>query len=422
MEERFYDNKEAMSPKDREDYYNERVRWVIKHAYKNAPAVKEMLDQAGLQPSQIVNVEDLQMIPVTPAAELIEAQSTNPPFGGFLAVPANSLKRIFMAMGPENVPMGHSGTFYDAAAKAFYAAGVRKGDILLNTMPYHPTYAGMVVDEGAGHLGATIIPSGPGNVDLKIEAIQRLEPTVFLGTGSFFITVLKRAEELGYNLHDSSLRFAICGGEKLSPSLRKEVEENYKISVTDIYAMAGVGVVAYECSHKNGLHISDEVLLEVIDPISGKNLGPGEPGEAVITQFDEIYPLIRFGTGDMVSYTDEPCPCGRTSRRITAILGRTGDAIKVRALFLHPKQLEQAVSQIPQIQEFQAVVTQKDHRDVLTFNIELDNGQADKESVQVMLKERIHEICRLKIDDICCVPQGTITEGSKRIVDERVWK
>jgi len=422
MGKRFYDEKEGMSPKDREGYYNKMVRWVVEHAYNNAPAVREKLDQIGLRPSQINTIEDLQRIPVTPASKLIEAQRANPPFGGFLAVPPDSLKRIFMAMGPEIVPMGFSGSFYERSAKALYAAGIRKGDILLNTSPYHPTYAGFVVDEGAGRLGVTIIPSGPGNIDLKIEVIQRLKPTVILATANFFMAIVKRAEELGYDLRDSTLRLAMIGGEMVTPSTRKLIEEDYKITITDIYGVAGIGTVAYECNHKNGKHIADEVLLEVLDPVSGKKLGPGEPGEAVITQFDEFYPLIRFGTGDLVAYTDEPCPCGRTSNRLTAFLGRAGEAIKVRQLFLHPKQLEQAIAQIPQVSQFQAVVIQKEHRDVLDFNIELEDDQVDIEEVQERLRERVHEICRLKTDNIYSVPRGTIPEGSKRIIDNRVWE
>ena len=246
MERRFYDDKEAMPPDKREEYYNERVRWVVEYAYKNAPAVREKLEQAGVHPSQISKVEDLQRIPITRVADLVEAQRVNPPFGGFLAVPANSLKRIFMAMGPEIIPMGFSGTFYEVVAKAFYAAGMRKGDIILNTMPYHPTYAGMVGDEGAGRLGVTVIPSGPGNIDLKIETMQRLKPTVCFGTPSFLMAMIKRAEELGYDFRrDFTLRITPVGGEKVAPSLKRVFEEDYKLSVTEMYAVSGVGVVAY---------------------------------------------------------------------------------------------------------------------------------------------------------------------------------
>jgi len=418
MERIFYDDIEAMPPDKREKYYNDKVHWVAEYAYNNAPAIRGKLEQAGVHPSQINNMEDLQRIPITSVPDLIEAQRINPPDGGFLAVPVNNLKRIFMAMGPEFYPMGPS----KVVAKAFFAAGMRKGDILLNTMPYHPTIAGLLGDDGAGHLGVTVIPSGPGNTDLKVEVLQFLKPTVYSGTGSFFMTIIKRAEELGYDIRDCSLRLAILGAEKIPPSVKRMVEENYKISVTEIYGVGGVGTAGYECSQKSGMHIPEELILEVVDPVSRKQLGPGEPGEAVITCLDETYPLIRLGTGDLASYTNEPCPCGRTSPRLISILGRVGDATKVRALFLHPSQLEKAVAQITQICQFQAIVTRQEHKDILSFNIELENDQVDKEKAQEMLRERVQEICRLRIDNIHPVPRGTIPEESKRIVDERVWE
>lgn len=418
MERSFYDDKEAMPPDEREKYYNKKVRWVVEYAYKNAPAVREKLEQAGVHPSQVNKVEDLQRIPITSVANLIEAQRVNPPCGGYLAVPVNSLNRVFMAMGPEVYPMADT----KIVARGFYAAGMRQGDIVLNAMPYHPTYAGLLIDDAAGHLGITVIPSGPGNTDLKIEALQRLKPTVYTGTGSFLMSIIKRAEELGYDFRGFALRIAILGAEKVSPSLKKVLRDDYKISDSETYGVGGVGIAGYECSQKNGMHIPEELILEVVDPVSGKRLGPGEPGEAVFTCFNETYPLIRLGSGDLVSYTDEPCPCGRTSPRVISVLGRIGEATKVRGLFLHPGQLEKAIAQIPQISQFQAVVTRQEHKDVLNFNIELENEQVDKEEAQEMLREMVSEICRLRIDNIHLVPRGTIPEGNKRIVDERVWE
>ena len=107
-----------------------------------------------------------------------------------------------------------------------------------------------------------------------------------------------------------------------------------------------------------GMHLMDEYVIEIVDPETGKQLGPGEIGEIVSphSSHNKNWGLIRFGTGDLSSYVTEPCPCGRTAYRITGIVGRAGDAVKVRGMFIVAKQAEQAIMGFSQVARYQLVV------------------------------------------------------------------
>ncbi|MCK4863727.1 MAG: phenylacetate--CoA ligase family protein, partial [Dehalococcoidales bacterium] len=159
------------------------------------------------------------------------------------------------------------------------------------------------------------------------------------------------------------------------------------------------------------------------DPETGKQLGPGEIGEIVTTQlFNKDWGLIRFGTGDMSSYVTEPCPCGRTASRITGIVGRAGDAVKVRGMFVVAKQAEQAIMSFSQVARHQLVVGRRQHRDDMTLKLELKDTSADKAKLTEGINKKFQDTCRIKIDKIEFVEQGSIPEDKQGIIDERKWE
>ena len=183
------------------------------------------------------------------------------------------------------------------------------------------------------------------------------------------------------------------------------------------------GAIAYECHQKSGMHLMDEYITEIADPETGKQLGPGEVGEIVVTPIcDKAWGLVRFGTGDMSSYITEPCPCGRTASRITGIAGRTGDAVKVRGMFVVARQAEQAITGSGKVARFQLIVGRRQHRDEIVLRLELKDAISDKEKLSADLNQRFQDTCRIKIDRIDFVEGGTIPEDKQGIVDERKWE
>ena len=152
-----------------------------------------------------------------------------------------------------------------------------------------------------------------------------------------------------------------------------------------------------------------------------KQLEAGETGEVVVTLLNKTYPMLRFGMGDLSYYTDEPCPCGRTSRRLLGILGRIGEAVKVRGMFVHGKELQGALSKFPEVSRFQAVVDRVAHRDDFVLSIELREG-VDGQGLLEGLHKAVQEGCRVRADRIEFVAQGTIPDDAKAIEDRRTWE
>ncbi|GAF71934.1 unnamed protein product, partial [marine sediment metagenome] len=247
----------------------------------------------------------------------------------------------------------------------------------------------------------------------------------FVGTPSFLMTLINRAEEMGHDVRrDFALRRAWFTGEMLPDRLRRTMEEDYHIATTQAYAVTEPGgAIAYECCQKAGMHLMDEYVVEIVDPSTGRQLGPGEIGEVVVTPtHNEAWGLIRFGTGDLSSYTTEPCPCGRTANRLVAILGRTGDAVKVRGMFVVAKQAEQVVHSFEEVSQFQMVIGRRQQRDELTMRVELKDGAIDKQRLAERMSERFQSLCRVAIDGFEFVESGSIPRDHQRIVDTRVWE
>jgi len=422
-QDEFFDELEVMTPEARETYLSQRLRETVAHAYQNAPATRGIFDKAGVKPAEIYTPRDLERLPITRKSDLIELQKANPPYGGFLAIPPGDVERVFISPGPIYEPL-HTGAI-KWFAKSFHAAGFRKGDVVVNTFTYHLSPAGILFHEALRDCGATVVVTGTGNTEIQIKTMHDLKVTGFVGTPSFLMTLIQRAEEMGYDFRrDFVLQRAWFTGEMLSASVRRTLEEDYQITTTQAYAVTEPGgAIAYECHQKSGMHFMDEYLVEIVDPETGKQLGPGEIGEIVITPLhNRVWGLIRFGTGDMSSYTTEPCPCGRTTNRLVAIVGRTGDAIKVRGMFVVARQAEQAVLGFEPISRFQIVVSRTGQRDKMTLRIELKDESIDRGKLAGEVNERFQDICRVKIDKIEFVKKGSIPEDSVKIVDERTWE
>jgi phenylacetate-CoA ligase len=245
----------------------------------------------------------------------------------------------------------------------------------------------------------------------------------FVGTPSFLYAIIKKAEELGYDFKkDFGLKWAMVVGEMGGDALRKIFREKYGIlCLGDLYASADIGKIASSCEKDAGMHVSTDVIVEIVDPVSGRVLGPNEVGEVVVTPFDEIYPLIRFGTGDLSCLVTDVCVCGRTTPRLPKIMGRTGDAVRVRAMFVHPNQTNEVVSKFPEIKAYQLIVGRAENRDTMVMTVELDKEPADKEQWLEALAGEFRNACKVGFDEVRFVPRGTIASGGKAIVDKREY-
>ena len=411
-----YAERERMPAEEREKYLAERLRQICEYAYENAPVWKKRFDEAGVDPGQINSTGNLEKIPVTTRDELVKLQRQNPPFGGFLAVPVGDLKRIYVHPGPQYETLAEADV--EHVARALHNVGLKKGDITINALAYHLVPAGLLLDDVLTSLGITVVPTGFGNTDLQVQIMHDLKATVFIGFPNFLMIIIKRAEELGYDFRrDFALKRALALGKT---EHRRIFEQQYGLDATELYGFAPIGVPACECEQKNGMHIEEDFIVEIVDPATGKELGPGEIGEVVVTTvFNETIPRIRFGSGDLSLYTDEPCPCGRTSNRLVRIVGRVGEAVKVRGMFLHPLEVEDVICHFPQVSRFQLTIGRAGLRDTLVAKFELAHEAIGKENLVESFHRDFQSRCRLRVDKVDFVPQGTIPEDARKVEDQR---
>lgn len=395
----------------------------VKYAYAHAPAVKALFDNAGLKPTDVKSVADLERVPVTPKDRLVEMQRESPPFGGFLAVNPRQVRHVYLSPGPLFEPHGKEKVLDRVAGEIFRIAGFKRGDIALNTLSYHLSPGGWLLDGGLKRAGVAVVPGGVGNTELQVRMMLDLGVTGYAGTPSFLMTLLKKAEEMGIDVKQRfALRCALFTAEPYPPSLRAQFEDGYGLKTTNVYATGEMGLLAYECEEHSGLHFAEGVVIELVDSTTGKRVGPREPGEIVVTTLNETYPILRLGTGDLAAYTDEPCACGRRSLRLTGLLGRVGDAIKVRGMFVHPNQLKMAVSRFPTIVRLQGIITRPGVRDDFALRVELDQEVQDRDGLSKDLGDAVRELCRVSVDRVDYVPKGTIAPDAKMLTDERRWE
>ena len=413
---------ETMPRAQRREYLERRLRGIIQHAYRHAIGFKHLLDSVGRNPRDIKTIKDLAKIPITKKTDLVELQKKHPPFGGWEGVPLHDLRRIYVSPGPINEPGEKE---YDELgwAQAMVAAGFRPGQIAINTFSYHMVpFALNMIDNSLYRVGCITIPTGVGNTEQQVNILRTLHVSAFCGTPSFLLTLADKAEEMGLSPEkDLTLRVGLVAAEMVPETLRSNLEERFGMVLRQSYGTADIGCLGYECLEKNGMHVPDDKLVEIVDPQTGKQLKPGEVGEIVATTFNKTYPLIRFGTGDLSQLSVAPCPCGRTSPRLMKILGRVDQVTKVRGLFVHPGQADEVASRHDPIARVQVVVRRRDHKDEMILRVELQEGTSPVESLKEEIEKSIRDVMKVR-GEVQFVPKGTIPTGAKKIDDQRTWE
>ncbi|UCD47817.1 MAG: AMP-binding protein [Deltaproteobacteria bacterium] len=418
----FYDEaQETMPPEEREAFRRTILRNAVKHAYENAPATRRKMDEAGVKPSEVNGIADLARIPVTRKADLKSIQKAELPFGGLAAAPPRAMRRIYVSPGPTYDPEGREESHW-RWEKAFVAAGFRPGDIVQNTFMYHFSPAGLMFDEALIRIGCTVIPAGVGNTEMQAQVMRDLCVTGYVGTPSFLMTVLEKGKEMGITPGNGlRLQVALVAAEMLPETLRRTFQEEFGIQVRQAYGTADAGSLGYECHEAKGMHIPDEILLELVDPATGEPVGPGKIGEVVVTLPNATYPLVRFGTGDLSLFTNEPCPCGRSSSRLVRIVGRIDQVTKVKGMFVHPEQVQQIEKKVPEVESLQLVITRVGHEDQMTIQATLKSTASHSDELGTRISEVAREITRLR-GEVVFVDRADLEDEKRKIIDKRKWE
>jgi phenylacetate-CoA ligase len=391
------------------------VRGLMAGAWQGAPGFVRRLQETGFAPEDLRGPEDLPRFPVLRKADLPRLQAADPPFGGLLAVPVTSLKRLFASPGPIYEPEGEGPSYY-RWERTLAACGFGPADVVLNCFAYHLTPAGAMFEEGAHALGGVVIPGGIGNGEQQVAAAAHYRATAYIGLPSYLKVLLEQAKKSGAAL---AIAKALVLAEKLPESLRREFQDGHGIHVRQGYGTAEVGAIAYECDAARGFHLDPGVLVEIVDPQTGRPVEAGTPGEVVCTPLNPVYALLRFATGDLAALDTAPCPCGRTTQRLTAILGRVDQSTKVRGLFLHPSQLQEALASFPGVARFRAAVVRERAMDDLI--IEVVGPDALAAETLKAIAARVKETTKLGAR-VVQLAAAAIPEGAPPIDDRRSWE
>jgi hypothetical protein len=264
------------------------------------------------------------------------------------------------------------------------------------------------------------------NIDATdfVEAVRDLDPaeTLFIVSSKTFTTL----ETMTNAQAGRTWLIEGLGGEARSVarhfvavSTNAAKVSEFGIDTYQMYGATEVGDVAYECSTKKGWHICEEVIVEIVDPATGRCVKPGELGEVVVTRLNSIFFLFRFGTGDLSSIIEEPCACGRTALRLAGIAGRVGDAVKVRGMFVAPSQVKRVSESFPGV-GIQLVITREGHRDILTARL-CAGASEDREGLKERFGKTFQEICTVRIDAVEFAAPGSMPADARPLVDEREW-
>jgi phenylacetate-CoA ligase len=322
----------------------------------------------------------------------------------------------------------------DMTVRCLTASGCHRGDVFQNMMTYGLFTGGIGLHYGAEKLGMLVIPASSGNTARQFQLMKDFGTTVVHATPSYMLHLYSRMGEFGYSPGDFRLKRALVGAEPHSEEIRQKIESLFRIDAYNSYGLSEMNgpSVAFECLEKNGMHVwEDAYLMEIIDRNSLEPVPDGEEGELVLTILIRgATPVLRYRTRDLTTVIPGRCACGRTSRRITRIKGRTDDMLIINGVNVFPSQIEEVIMKMPEIGTNYRIVIRKDGTlDKLTVETEVNEKIFSDDTRDIKaLTQRIRENLKASITinpgvelheaGILPVQQGKAV----RVVDERGGK
>ncbi|MDO6583967.1 phenylacetate--CoA ligase family protein [Salipiger sp. 1_MG-2023] len=358
----YYDDLETRSADARAAALASSLPQQIAHA-QGLPGYAAALD--GIDASAVCDLASLATLPVLRKSALASAQSGDAPFGGYAAKPAHGFAHVFQSPGPIYEP-GGGGHDWWRLGRFLHACGIGQGDIVQNCFGYHLTPAGMIFENGARAVGASVLPAGTGQTELQARAAHDVAVTAYAGTPDYLKLIVEKAEALGLPLKIA--KAAVSGGA-LFPSLRGWYADR-GIACRQCYATADLGMIAYESPAMEGMIVDEQVIVEIVTPGTGDPVAPGEVGEVVVTTLNPDYPLIRFATGDLSAVMPGESSCGRTNLRIKGWMGRADQTAKIKGMFVRPEQVAALVARHAEIDRARVIASRDGEMDVMTVRIE----------------------------------------------------
>ena len=358
------DDIEFCSPAEIDDYQNERLREAVAYLAANSPYYQRIFSREGIDPASIRTIDDLQRLPFTEKRDL---QLYN---RDFLCVPAEKIVDYITTSGTLGDPVTFGCTDHDLdrlaynEMKSFACAGVGPGNIVqLMTTLDKRFMAGLAYFLGIRRLGASIIRVGNGMPELQWDTITRLHPDTIMCVPSFILRLIDYAEQNGIDYRNSSIRRIIGIGEGLreqdfSPNLLgRRIREKWDVELFATYSSTEMGATFSECPCGCGGHVHPELIIVEIIGEDNRPVADGEQGEVVVTTLGvEGMPLLRFRTGDISRKITGQCGCRRNSYRLTPLVGRKNNMIKLKGTTIYPPAINDVLDNTPYVSNYVVVV------------------------------------------------------------------
>lgn len=430
---KIYDKKiETMSRTRMRALQLRRLKEIVAYAYNRVPFYKKKYDEAGVKPSDIKTLEDINKLPFVTKADLRE----NYPYG-MLAVPLSELARVHASSGTSGKPTVVAYTKEDmedwteCVARLVVAAGGRSDDIVQICFGYGLFTGALGLHQGWERIGAAVIPASTGNTERQIMLLKDLKATAIVATPSYALHLAESMEKLGYKPEDFKLRIGMFGSEASSEEMHKELAEKLHLFPTDNYGLSeliGPGVSG-ECDKKCGMHVNEDYFYpEIVDPATLEPTDGSEYGELVLTSLTKkSMPMIRYRTKDITKLDYTPCACGRTTVRMAKLKGRTDDMLIIKGVNVFPSQIEGVLLSFKEIgSTYEIIVTRENYQDKLEVKVELvdDSIVGDYGAIEKLSRDIRHALkVVLQIDAKLTITEHMSlarSEGkAKRVIDLR---
>jgi len=338
----------------------QKLQELLAYTARNSPFYRDLFERNRIDLSRVRSLDDLATLPTTTKEDL---QRRN---DDFLCVSRDQIAEYTTTSGTLGSPVTIALTTGDLDRLAYNeyqsfrcADGTSADTYQLMLTLDRQFMAGIAYYSGIRRLGARVIRVGPGVPALQWETIRRLKPTVVVAVPSFLLKLIRYAKEYRIDPNDTSVRSAICIGENIRQAdfslniLGKKITETWNIRLYSTYASTEMQTAFTECGEGRGGHLQPELLIVELLDEQDRNVRSGVPGEVTVTSLGiEGMPLIRYKTGDICTWSDEPCGCGRTSLRLSPIIGRRQQMIKFKGTTLYPPALFELLSEMEEIIDF----------------------------------------------------------------------
>ncbi len=410
----------------------ERLLAQVQRLYDRVPFYRGRMDAEGVTPADVRTLADIRHLPFTSKYDMREVF----PFG-LLAVDRDEIVEVHMSSGTTGKPVvdaytrGDLALWGDVMGRTLDMGDVGASDVVQVAYGYGLFTGGFGAHYGGQTVGAIVLPVSSGNTHRQLQTLQDFGTTALACTPSYALYIAEYAGRNGVDPVELPLRVGFFGAEPWSLEMRCEIEKRLGIKAYDIYGLTeiiGPGVGS-ECACQDGLHIfEDHFYPEIVDPDTGEPLPDGERGELILTTLTrEGTPVLRYRTRDITYLMPEPCACGRTSRRIHRLMGRTDDMLIIRGVNVFPQQVEQVLLRVQGVEpHYRIIVDREGSMDTLTVEVEMSetlfsDDLADVIALERAIERELHAETGIQARCVLVNPQ-TIerSEGkAKRVFDRR---